>query len=217
MIGRGDLMMHKRKAYLYVFDTMSDWEAGYLIAELNSGRYFRKGVAPIEVMTVGADRNPVKTMGGVAIQPDLSMKECSLSSHDLLILPGGDTWLEPIHEPMLEEASNGLQRGTLVAAICGATMGLANKGLLDKRRHTSNDRDYLKAVCPLYAGEQLYQLEPAAAEGNLVTASGIAPLEFALEVLKVLDVCKPETLQAWFKLNKTHEPRYFYELMETVQ
>lgn len=29
--------------YLYVFDTMSDWEIGYLTAELNSGRYFKKG------------------------------------------------------------------------------------------------------------------------------------------------------------------------------
>lgn len=210
-------MMHKRKAYLYVFDTMSDWEAGYLIAELNSGRYFRKGVAPIEVMTVGADKNPVKTMGGVTIQPDLSMEEFSLGSQDILILPGGDTWLEPIHESILEEASNGLQRGTIVAAICGATMGLANKGLLDTRRHTSNDPGYLKAVCPLYAGESLYQFEPAVADGNLVTASGIAPLEFASEVLKMLDVCKPETLQAWFKLNKTHEVGYFYELMNTLQ
>ncbi|MGD6879917.1 type 1 glutamine amidotransferase family protein [Bacillus infantis] len=213
--------MHTKKAYLYVFDTMSDWEAGYLIAELNSGRYFRKGVAPIEVITVGADRNPVKTMGGVAMQPDLSMEECSLDSQDILILPGGDTWLEPIHEPIhepiLEIASNGLQSGTLVAAICGATMGLANKGLLDTRRHTSNDPGYLKAVCPLYAGESLYQFEPAVADGNLVTASGIAPLEFAAEVLKELDVCRPETLQAWFKLNKTHEAGYFYELMNTVQ
>ena len=26
--------------YLYVFDTMSDWEIGYLTAELNSGRYY---------------------------------------------------------------------------------------------------------------------------------------------------------------------------------
>ena len=32
----------KQKVYLYVFNTMSDWEYGYLIAELNSGRYFKK-------------------------------------------------------------------------------------------------------------------------------------------------------------------------------
>jgi len=27
--------------YLYVFDTMADWEIGYVTAELNSGRYYR--------------------------------------------------------------------------------------------------------------------------------------------------------------------------------
>lgn len=32
--------------YLYVFDTMSDWEIGYLTAELNSGRYYKKGLDP---------------------------------------------------------------------------------------------------------------------------------------------------------------------------
>lgn len=34
--------------YLYVFDTMADWEIGYLTAELNSGRYYKKGAGPIK-------------------------------------------------------------------------------------------------------------------------------------------------------------------------
>jgi hypothetical protein len=35
--------MKEKKIYLYVFNTMSDWEIGYLMAELNSGRYFKEG------------------------------------------------------------------------------------------------------------------------------------------------------------------------------
>lgn len=31
-----------KTVYLYVLDTMADWEAGYVIAELHSGRYFRR-------------------------------------------------------------------------------------------------------------------------------------------------------------------------------
>lgn len=38
----GVLVDENKKVYLYVFNTMSDWEYGYLIAELNSGRYFKK-------------------------------------------------------------------------------------------------------------------------------------------------------------------------------
>jgi len=30
------------KAYLYILNTLADWEIGYLTAELNSGRYLDK-------------------------------------------------------------------------------------------------------------------------------------------------------------------------------
>lgn len=55
--------MQTRKAYLYVFDTMSDWEYGHLIAELNTGRYFKKDVAPFKVVTVGINRETIISMG----------------------------------------------------------------------------------------------------------------------------------------------------------
>lgn len=29
--------------YVYVLDTLADWELGYVISELNSGRFFKKG------------------------------------------------------------------------------------------------------------------------------------------------------------------------------
>jgi len=209
--------VHTKKVYLYVFDTMADWEAGYLIAELNSGRYFKKELTPLEVIAVGVDKNPITTMGGLKILPSISIDECILESTDLLILPGGNTWLEAIHEPILNKVSNSLKEGTVVAAICGATMGLAKMGLLDSRRHTSNNLEYMKMVCPNYIGEKYYEVEPAVTDGNLVTASGIAPLEFAMHVLKVLDVFAPETLQAWFNLYQTKEPKYFFELMHSIE
>jgi hypothetical protein len=28
--------------YIYVLDTLADWEIGYLTSELNSGRFFKK-------------------------------------------------------------------------------------------------------------------------------------------------------------------------------
>jgi putative intracellular protease/amidase len=214
---KGVSVMHTKKVYLYVFDTMSDWEVGYLIAELNSGRYFKKGLAPLEVIAVGIDKNPVTTMGGLKILPSVSIDECMLERTDVIILPGGNTWTEVIHEPILEKVSTSLKEGTVVAAICGATMGLAKMGLLDSRRHTSNNLEYMKMICPNYSGEKYYEMEPAVTDENLVTASGIAPLEFAMHVLKVLDVFAPETLHSWFNLYQTHESRYFFELMDSIK
>ncbi|HFL3236750.1 TPA: DJ-1/PfpI family protein [Clostridioides difficile] len=44
----------------------------------------------------------ITTMGGLSIKPDISLDECTLESKDLLISPGGTTWNEEIHQPILE-------------------------------------------------------------------------------------------------------------------
>lgn len=116
----------------------------------------------------------------------------------------------------LKKVGQALQLGTIVAAICGATEGLANNGYLDSRKHTSNNLEYLKMVCPNYKGEKFHEIGPAVSGENLVTASGVAPLEFAMEVLKQLDVFTPDTLHSWYKLNKTQQPEYFFQLMSSI-
>lgn len=208
--------MQTKKAFLYVFNTMSDWEYGYLIAELNSGRYFKKDVAPLKVITVGANKEMITTMGGLSIKPDISLDECTLESKDLLILPGGTTWNEEIHQPILERVGEALKLGTIVAAICGAIEGLANMGYLDTRKHTSNNLEYTKMVSPKYKGEEFYEMGSAVSDANLVTSSGIAPLEFAVEVLKKLDVLAPDALYSWYNLNKAHQPEHFFQLMNSI-
>ncbi|TQR44035.1 type 1 glutamine amidotransferase family protein [Paenibacillus popilliae] len=203
--------------YLYVFDTMADWEVGYVTAELNSGRFYKKGVSPSKVVTVGLEKTPITTMGGLKVIPDISLDECRIESADALILPGGDTWTESIHQPILQVAEQCVEEGILVAAICGATMGLAKAGLLNSRGHTSNDLEYLKMVCPTYTGEPYYRMESVVTDGKLITASGIAPLEFSAHVLRALGVFSSKTLDAWYSLNKTRESKYYYELMKSMQ
>ncbi|WP_252238924.1 MULTISPECIES: type 1 glutamine amidotransferase family protein [unclassified Clostridium] len=208
--------MQGKKVYLYVFNTMSDWEYGYLTAELNSGRYFKKDLAPLKVVTVGANKEIITTMGGLRIKPDISLDECTLENKDLLVLPGGNTWGEDIHQPILKRVGQALELGTIIAAICGAIEALANAGYLDSRKHTSNNLEYTKMVCPNYKGEKFYEMGSAVASENLITASGVAPLEFAMEVLKKLDVFAPETLNSWYYLNKTYKPEYFFQLMNSI-
>lgn len=71
-------------------------------------------------------------------------------------------------------------------------------------------------VCPNYKGEKFHEIGPAVSGENLVTASGVASLEFAMEVLKQLDVFTPDTLHSWYKLNKTQQPEYFFQLMSSI-
>ncbi len=207
----------KTRVYLYVFDTMADWEIGYLTSEINSGRYYRKGLKPVKIVTVANEKTPVTTMGGLKILPDKSVKECDIKSSDVLILPGGDTWTEPIHNDILKITENCLKAGTLVAAICGATIALAQKGILNMRWHTSNDLGFLKSVCPNYTGEDYFRFTSAVTDDNLVTATGIDPLTFSKHVLQAMDVFSEETLEAWYSLYEKREPQYFYSLMNSIQ
>ncbi|MEN6552938.1 MAG: type 1 glutamine amidotransferase family protein [Methanobacterium sp.] len=204
------------KVYIYVLNTLADWEISYLTAELNSGRYLDKTKPSVGLIKIGNTTEPIKTMGGIIITPDESIDNIKFKEDDLLILPGADTWMEEENKKIIDIVSGIINEKVIIAAICGATVALANKGILNNRNHTSNDIEVLKMFCPEYTGENFYLNQPAVTDDNLITASGITPLEFSYEVLKRINVMKTGTLEAWYKLYKTREPKYFYALMESL-
>lgn len=204
--------------YLYLLNTLADWEVGYLTAEINSKRFLDSSKKEsLSLVKVGSSKEPVQTMGGMTITPESTIDEIEFKSGDLLILPGGDTWMEEGNRKMIELVPALLERGVIVAAICGATIALAGSGLLDERAHTSNDKDFLKMVCPNYGGSDHYRSEGAVSDNNLITASGLAPLEFSYEIFKATGLMKADTLEAWYQLNKTGEAQYFHALMASLQ
>ena len=205
------------KVYVYVLNTLTDWEIGYLTAELNSGRYLDKKRPQVEIIKIGNTTEPIKTMGGIKITPDETIDNIKFEEDDLLILPGADTWTEEENKKIIDIVSSIINEKVIIAAVCGATIALANKGILNNRKHTSNDIEVLKMFCPEYTGENFYLNQPAVTEDNLITASGLAPLEFSYEVLKRTNLMKTETLEAWYQLYKTNEPKYFYALMESLE
>ncbi|MDF1654403.1 MAG: glutamine amidotransferase [Coxiellaceae bacterium] len=205
------------KVFLYVLDTLADWEIGYITAELNSRRFLKKMNSPIALTKIGNSIKPIKTMGGIIITPDESVHDVVFSDDDVLILPGADSWLDNNNIKIMSLIPELLDRNVTVAAICGATLALAKNGILDNRKHTSNEKSFLKMSCPKYSGEALYLNEPVVSDGCLITATGLAPLEFSYELFKKIDVMNPETLEAWYKLNKTKDSKYFFMLMDSLK
>lgn len=59
--------------YVYVLDTLADWELGHVTAELYSGRFFKKEAERISVKTVSCSKEPIHTMGGLTVVPDCWM------------------------------------------------------------------------------------------------------------------------------------------------
>lgn len=204
------------KLYLYVLDTLADWEIGYLTAEIHSRRFFAdKGVA-VPIVKVGASLAGITTMGGMSIRPDLALDQLELGDDDVLVLPGADTWLDPVNRGILLVAKERIERDLPVAAICGATFGLAAVGALDEKKHTSNNSGYLKAVAKEYKGEARYLGLPAVNDRKLITASGLSALDFTYEVIKAMGVFRPDSLEAWRSLNRTNRPEFFHALMQSL-
>ena len=54
-----------RTVYLYVCDTMADWEPGYAIAVINRSTQLR-AASDLRVRTAGPTAEPVTTMGGAS-------------------------------------------------------------------------------------------------------------------------------------------------------
>lgn len=173
--------MEPQTVHLFVFDGLADWEAGHAVAGINTPAFqLRPGY--YRVRTVGLDPQPVTTRGGIRVLPDTTLEALDPASSAMLILPGGDAWDQGGNTEAAQKARAFVAGGVPVAAICGATAGLARAGLLDDKRHTGNAREYLKATG--YGGAALYSDEPAVTDGDLVTASGIAPVDFAYHILK---------------------------------
>ena len=129
----------------------------------------------------------------------------------MLILPGAETWFDTErHADVVTLARRFLAVGTPVAAICGATYGLAAAGLLDDRAHTSDSRSFL-AVSG-YAGGDRYRAQPAVTDRGLITASGVFPVPFALHIFAALDLYEPEVLDAWEGLFTTGEEVHYATL-----
>ena len=202
--------MNKQDVYLYVFDSLSDWEASYAIAGINNPQ-FQKNPGRFRVQTVALSRNTITTIGGICVKPDLVIKELSPSNSAMLILPGGTAWDEGKNVEIVEIARIFLDSATPVAAICGATAGLARAGLMDNRRHTSNAHEYLATT--QYKGGEFYEETAAVTDNNLITATGMAPVDFAYHIFRRLDIFSPPVLEAWYGLFKTGRPEYYEKLM----
>jgi putative intracellular protease/amidase len=203
------LSMRTSIAHLAVYDTLADWEPGYLLAELRTGRFTGK---PWNVVTVAESHEPITTMGGVRILPDMLLTDLDPASSSLLILPGADMWDAGEGQPFAAAAARFLDAGVPVAAICGATAGLARAGLLDDRRHSSAAAEYLLATG--YAGGDQFVDERAVADRGLITAGPQSPVQFARATLKELGLASDRTLEAYEAVFHRGDPSGYPVLME---
>ncbi|MCD7061315.1 DJ-1/PfpI family protein [Pelagibacterium xiamenense] len=157
----------------------ADWECAHLMA---SGRtYFG-----IEIVVATPGGAPVVSSGGLRVTPDADADAVGPEGCDGIVICGGTIWQSDAAPEISGLVDRFRKAGKLVAGICDGVLALARTGALDETPHTGNDVEQLKAA-PGYKGAAEYvdRSRAVRAEG-LVTASGLAPVTFMVEVFNEL-------------------------------
>ena len=185
----------KKKIFVFLFDGFSDWEISFLTPEINKSEQF-------DLVYFSKNGNLINSMGGLQITPIISLSKLKFEDIDMLILPGGTAW-EKGKNAEIEKLTKSLsEKGKPIAAICAATTYLGQLGLLNDYKHTSNDLNYLKGIAPKYCGDENYQNSLAVTDRNIITANGIAPIEFAREIFMTIGLYSDDKVEKWFQLFK---------------
>jgi putative intracellular protease/amidase len=157
-------------------------------------KYVNKIVAPT--------LDPVKSIGGFHTLPDYSF-ETIPDDYAALVMIGGFGWATPIADMVIPIIKNSMERGRIIGAICNAASFMAKLGFLNAVKHTGNGLEQLK----LWGGSNYtnpngYIHAQAVCDRNIVTANGSATLEFAKELLLLLENDTPERIDMYYQFNK---------------
>jgi len=184
-----------KNVFVFLFNGFSDWEISFLAPEINKSKEFN-------LIYFSKDGNPVTSMGGLHILPNISMAEINVNDVCMLVLPGGAAWEESENNEIDVLVHKLFADKKPIAAICSATIYLGRQGFLDNVKHTSNALFYLKKLAPQYLGEKIYVNSFAVADDNIITANGIAPIEFAREIFDKIKLHSKIDIEKWFQLFK---------------
>jgi putative intracellular protease/amidase len=182
--------------YFLAFDGFADWHAAQALCEIRRPGEWR-------LQTVGFSMQPVLSMAGLRVLPELTLDQLDLKRAALLIVPGGYLWERGLGEEAVTAARRVHAAGAPVAAVDSGVLVLARAGLLDACRHTGSWPGHIGTHVPAYAGAEQY--DPtllAVSDGGAITASQLGSVEFAREVIRTLDLYSPADREHWFRLFK---------------
>lgn len=157
-------------------------------------KYVNKIVAP--------SPEPVVAIGGFRVLPDYSFENMP-DDYAALVLIGGYGWLTPVADAVVPIVRKAIDSGKIVGAICNGASFMAKAGFLNNVRHTGNGIDQLKLWgVDNYTNRDGYIHRQAVSDGGIVTANGSGALEFAKELLLLLENDTSERIEMYYQFNK---------------
>ena len=157
-------------------------------------KYVNKVVAPT--------LEPVKSIGGFCTLPDYSFDTLP-DDYAAIVLIGGFGWATSLADIVVPIVRDAVSKGKPIGAICNAASFMAKHGFLNNVRHTGNGLEQLKLWGnENYTNTEGYVNAQAVNDKNIVTANGSATLEFAKELLLLLENDTPERIEMYYQFYK---------------
>ena len=193
--------MNNEILYILLPD-FAEHEMVYLAEAVASDEYALKENPKYVNKFVAPTMNPVKSIGGFRLLADYSF-DTMPEDYAALVLVGGFGWATHIADKVASIVKRAKKKGKIVGAICNAASFMAKHGFLNSIKHTGNGLDQLK----IWGGENYtnpngYVNAQAVWDANIVTANGSATLEFAKELLLLLENDTPERIEMYYQFNK---------------
>lgn len=171
--------MTGKRIAIVLLDEFADWEVGPFAAAARAWL----GAATRSYTPGG---NAVRSMGGLLVTADAAIEALAVADFDALAIIGSSGWEAADAPDLGPVVRSALSAGKPVGGICAGTLALARAGVLTDRRHTSNARTYPVEHVAGYDGSLYVDTPKAVADGNLVTASGMAPASFATTMIGLI-------------------------------
>lgn len=193
--------MNNEILYILLPD-FAEHEMVYLAEAVASDEYALKENPKYVNKFVAPTMEPIKSIGGFRLLPDYSFYTMP-EDYAALVLIGGFGWATPIADKVVPIVKHVIDKGKIVGAICNHASFMAKHGFLNNIRHTGNGLDQLM----IWGGENYtnsegYQHKQAVADKNIVTANGSATLEFAKELLSMLENDTTERIEMYYQFYK---------------
>jgi putative intracellular protease/amidase len=117
-------IMRRKTCYVFLSEQYADWEIALVMAGLHS-------FGGVEVITFSLLKEPVSSMGNLAVLADLSLAEVDPEDVDLLVLPGSPLWEKGENQEIADLVRNLYLLDKGIAAVSGAALFLASEGFAD--------------------------------------------------------------------------------------
>ena len=177
-------------------------EAVYLSQAVASDDFAMKENPKYVNKVVAPTMEPVKSIGGFRTLPDYSF-DTMPDDYAALVLIGGFGWSTHVAEQVVPIVKRAVEKGAIVGAICNAASFMAKHGFLNAVKHTGNGLEQLKIWgVDNYTNLEGYIHAQAVSDNNIVTANGSATLEFAKELLLLLENDTPERIEMYNQFNR---------------